>query len=260
MDVAGSRNPRASVAPASEAEDVDRAAYPHRMKDLCDATGLDRQAIHFYIQQGLLPPGRKTGRNMAFYADEHIARLQLIKKLQHERFLPLKAIKALLDGREEHFTPAQHRFLGEVKERLGDTLVPPAGNKATVDVEDLMARTGVDREDLERAKEIGIVATRVDADGRERVAEDDTWLFEHLGQMRRAGFTRELGFTADDVAFYENAVEKLFMEEMQLVSSRLSHLPPEHVARMIERGIPVIHGLILHYHAAKIRNFFGSMG
>jgi DNA-binding transcriptional MerR regulator len=259
MDTAASRG-RRSTRPPSAGDDVDRSVYRHRMKDLCEATGLDRQAIHFYIQQGLLPPGRKTGRNMAFYTEDHLARLQLIKKLQHERFLPLKAIKALLDGREERFTPAQHRFLGEVRERLGEELVPSVAPMATVDVEDLLARTSVDREDLERAKELGIVATRADEDGRERVAEDDAWLFELIGQMRTAGFSRELGFTADDIAFYEEAVDKLFGEEMRLISSRLSHLPPDDVARMIERGLPVIHALIVRYHAAKIRDFFGSMG
>lgn len=29
------------------------SAPPLKMRDLCDATGLNRQAIHFYIQQGL---------------------------------------------------------------------------------------------------------------------------------------------------------------------------------------------------------------
>ena len=33
----------------------------YRMRDLCSITGLSRQAIHFYIQQGLVPEGTKTG-------------------------------------------------------------------------------------------------------------------------------------------------------------------------------------------------------
>ena len=51
------------------ARDIDHEheAWCYRMKDLCEASGLPRQAIHFYIQQGLLPPGQKTGRNMAWY-------------------------------------------------------------------------------------------------------------------------------------------------------------------------------------------------
>ena len=69
----------------------------YRMRDLCALTGLSRQAIHFYIQQGLLPPGHKTGRNTAFYGPEHVERVNVIRRLQHELFLPLKAIRALLD-------------------------------------------------------------------------------------------------------------------------------------------------------------------
>ena len=76
---------------SAEAVELDPDRWCYRMKDLCESSGLPRQAIHFYIQQGLLPPGRKTGRNMAWYTDEHIERLRLIKKLQHEQFLPLKA-------------------------------------------------------------------------------------------------------------------------------------------------------------------------
>ena len=68
----------------------------YRMRDLCERTGLNRQAIHFYIQRGLLPPGEKTGPNMAWYEQGHLERLLLIKRLQHERFLPLNAIKAML--------------------------------------------------------------------------------------------------------------------------------------------------------------------
>ena len=106
----------------AEATEIDREQWCYRMKDLCETTGLPRQAIHFYIQQGLLPPGQKTGRNMAWYADEHLDRLRLIKKLQHEQFLPLKAIKALFDGEDGVFSPRQHAFLAGVKEHVAESL------------------------------------------------------------------------------------------------------------------------------------------
>lgn len=66
------------------------AESKYRMREL---SGLPRQAIHFYIQQGLLPEGEKTGRNMAYYSAQHVERLKIIRKLQQERFLPLKAIR-----------------------------------------------------------------------------------------------------------------------------------------------------------------------
>ena len=39
----------------ARAATLDEERWRYRMKDLCEATGLPRQAIHFYIQQGLLP-------------------------------------------------------------------------------------------------------------------------------------------------------------------------------------------------------------
>lgn len=146
--------------------------YRLRMKDLCEATGLPRQAIHFYIHEGLLPPGHKTGRNMAFYGDEHVARLKLIKNLQHERFLPLKAIKALLDGQESQFSGAQRRLLGEIKQRfttssLAHTRGAP---EPTVLAEDAAAHAGVPRADLLRAIELGILGAREDEAGRTLIA------------------------------------------------------------------------------------------
>ena len=81
-----------------------------RMKDLCKATGISRQVVHFYISQGLLPPGKKTGQNMAYYSEEHVRRIELIRQLQEERFLPLKAIKALFDEQEASFSPSQRGF------------------------------------------------------------------------------------------------------------------------------------------------------
>jgi DNA-binding transcriptional MerR regulator len=239
----------------------ERGEWPYKMKDLTEASGLPRQAIHFYIQQGLLPPGHKTGRNMAWYSEAHLQRLLLIKRLQHERFLPLKAIRAILDGREERFTPAQHRFLQGVKERLGEALdlSPPLGPAPLVDADELVTRTGVDREDDERAVELGLVGATRDPEGRLQIAEADAWMLELFGEIRRIGFTRGLGFAVDDLAFYADAMDKLFREEMRLLSDRLSHLPPDHVAKMIERSLPINHAFLTRYHAVRVRDFFGTM-
>ena len=99
-------------------ERVDRSRWPYRMKDLCARTGLGRQAIHFYIREGLVPPGHKTGRNMAFYGSEHLTRLELIQQLQHERFLPLKAIKAMLNEEEESTREGQGHIPGPLPSAL----------------------------------------------------------------------------------------------------------------------------------------------
>lgn len=228
------------------------------MKDLVEATGLERQAIHFYIQQGLLPAGRKTGRNMAWYTQAHVDRLLSIRKLQQEHFLPLKAIKAVLDGSDEDFSPEQRAFLRGVKRRLRGELTSE-DRGATVSADELVERYGVDREDLDDAAELGVVGMREDDQGNLVIAEADAWMVELFGQMRKLGFTRELGFSVEDLRFYEDAMNRLFREEIKLISGRMSKLPPDDAAAMIEKALPLIHSFLTRYHASRVRAFFGAL-
>lgn len=242
----------------SEAIDLEDARGSLRMKDLCEATGLPRQAIHFYIQQGLLPPGRKTGRNMAWYTDEHVERLRLIKKLQHERFLPLKAIKALFDGEDGVFSPGQHAFLAGVKERLAESLKTSEDRSPTLTPEEIAERSGVDPNDVVRAYELGLVGG-ARTDGSLRIAAGDVWIFDVFGEVRARGFTPELGFSVEDMALYQDAITNLLNEEVRLLSSRLSELPPEKVALMIEQVVPILDRYIMRLHSTKIREFFANV-
>ncbi len=242
----------------SEAFDLDEARWYLRMKDLCEDTGLPRQAIHFYIQQGLLPPGRKTGRNMAWYTDEHLERLHLIKKLQHERFLPLKAIKALFDGEDGVFSPRQHAFLAGVKERLAESLKTSEDRSPTLTPREIERETGVEAEDVERAFELGLVGG-ARSNGSLRIAAADVWVFEVFGKIRAMGFTPDLGFRVEDIALYQDAITNLLNEEVRLIASRLSELPPEKVALMIEEVVPILDRYIMRLHSTKIREFFANV-
>lgn len=229
-----------------------------RMKDLVEATGLERQAIHFYIQQGLLPAGRKTGRNMAWYTQAHVDRLLSIRKLQQEHFLPLKAIKAVLDGTDEDFSPEQRAFLRGVKRQLrGELSAEDRGSM--LGTKELTERYGVDQEDLEEAAELGVVGVSKDEHGNLMIAEADAWMVELFGQMRKLGFTRELGFSVADLRFYEDAMNRLFREEIKLISGRLSTLQPDEAAAMIEKALPLIHSFLTRYHASRVRAFFGAL-
>ncbi len=219
------------------------------MRDLCEQTGLSRQAIHFYIQQGLVPEGKKTGRNMAWYGPEHVERLQLIRRLQEERYLPLKAIRALLAGETSHLAPAQRTLLAEVASRLA-----PRGKPAMVDAADACARAGLDPAELARMIDLGFVTSR---DGK--IPSDSTWLLDLWAQFRALGFTAALGFDVSELSIYEEAVQRMFERETQLAIPRLEHLPPERVAEMIERSLPLIHAIVIQLHTQAVKNFFAVM-
>ena len=63
--------------------------------ELEDLTGLNRRTIHYYTQQGVIPPPEGKG-GAARYGEEHLLRLKLIKPLQ-ESHLRLAGIREALE-------------------------------------------------------------------------------------------------------------------------------------------------------------------
>src|SRR3954463_8354203 len=84
-----------------------------RMGELAEASGVPAPTIKHYLREGLLPEPVKTSRNMAYYPPEFVDRIRLIKQLQEERFMPLKAIKSVLED-----DPGRARALVELEDRI----------------------------------------------------------------------------------------------------------------------------------------------
>ncbi|MBK8266605.1 MAG: MerR family transcriptional regulator [Nannocystis sp.] len=247
----------AGVTAARSSEGIDRERYPYKMKDLCELTGLDRQAVHFYIQQGLVPEGQKTGRNMAYYGPEHVERIKLIRRLQHERFLPLKAIRAVIEGRDDSFSPEQRALLVDLRPRLHDALGGDEGGE-TIAAAEALAAHGVTLEELRAMANLGLL-TVLEEGGRARIARQDLWLIETWGALRAAGLSRGLGFEVEDLAIYEEAVAGLLRREIAVLTPRLAHLPPDAVAELLRRALPLVAGLLVRLHQAKARDFLAAL-
>ncbi|MCB9728798.1 MAG: MerR family transcriptional regulator [Deltaproteobacteria bacterium] len=231
-----------------------------RMSDLCRESGLDRQAIHFYIREGLLPPGEKAGRNMAFYKPSHLKRLRLIRKLQHERFLPLKAIKGVLDQTDEGFSDEQRAFLADLRGRMAGELAPRAqADGEVIPLGPLLERTGVSEADFEQMVALGFVAAMPTTDGAPGVPAAEAWRVESWGRLRAAGFTEALGFGVEDVAIYEGFVDRLIQAEAGLISARLGALDPAEAAPMIEAALPIIQELLVRLHTERSRAFLSEL-
>jgi DNA-binding transcriptional MerR regulator len=68
-----------------------------RIGELSRRSEVPIPTIKYYLREGLLPPGRTTGRNQADYADTHLARLMIIRTLLRFSGLGLADIGQLLD-------------------------------------------------------------------------------------------------------------------------------------------------------------------
>ncbi len=253
-----------AMEPPPDSDGAGRGAHVYKMKDLCDKAGVSRQLVHFYIQQGLLPEGKKTGKNMAYYGEQHLERLLLVRKLQHEHFLPLKAIRAVLEQRDEAFSPAQQKHMRDVRSALSEAVAGPTGPRPTMDALALAERLGLSSSDLDEMVEAGLLAVAEEQDlatGRRRkvIASDDAWLLEHYAELRDAGLTPERGFHARDLAMYDEAVHKLVTREARLLSTRISGLAATDAAVLLERALPIVGSLLSRLHAARAKNFFATL-
>ena len=67
----------------------------------------------------------RTSRNMAWYPPEFVERIRLIKRLQEERFMPLRAIRELLED-----DPRARARLVELEDRILERALNAAGGPA----------------------------------------------------------------------------------------------------------------------------------
>ncbi|MGH3100069.1 MAG: MerR family transcriptional regulator, partial [Thermoleophilia bacterium] len=94
-----------------------------KMKELAEASGVSAGTIKHYLREGLLGEGSdivKTSRNMAWYPPEYVERIRLIKRLQEQRFLPLRLIKELLADRPPRTPRAAVGLPANVLDRLAE--------------------------------------------------------------------------------------------------------------------------------------------
>jgi DNA-binding transcriptional MerR regulator len=226
------------------------AAPGMRMKDLTRETGLPRETIHFYLTQGLLPPGNKTGRNTAEYGPEHLARLHRIRDLQAKHFLPLRAIKALLEDElaSENLTPEQEALLTRVRATL-----PEIGRNAgeTVPLAEAAGQI-VSAGEIDELREGGIIEV-IGRGASARVSSDDAEILRAWAAAREAGIGPDHGFHAIDLGLFDNAVRRLVKAEVKRFSQAYADRPTHEVTEVLQKALPLVERLLTVMHQKHVR-------
>ena len=209
-----------------------------KMRDLVRASGVSAGTIKHYLREGLLPDPVKTSRNMAYYPPEFVDRIKLIKRLQEERFMPLKAIRAVLEddpGRAEALVELEDRILESALQR----------ERSRISAPEVRRRYGITREALERLGEIGILSPN--ARGYSQV---DVRIVEAISRFRAGGYDERIGFTVYDTLRYKRALAELVREEVEVVLERLAgELEPDRVVELMEAGAEPLRDFIAALHS-----------
>lgn len=223
---------------------------PYRIKDLSEMTGVSREAIRFYINEGLLPPPQKSAHNMGWYSDRHIELLRLIQKLQTERFLPLKAIKSLLDGKSHpDFTAAQTQTFDEMRRKIvaEHRDLPVSG-----DPDKLAADMGLSRRERRELRDLGLAASGAATMSDVEIARQ--WIV-----IRDAGLSLKLGFSPANLGFMQDVVDIAFRSEISIFAERVQQLDKETAAKVIDVVIPALNRLFSLMHERRVAEFIREL-
>lgn len=208
----GASNP---VTPGREAEEVGGNGLL-KISEIAERAEVPVATVRHYLREGLLPEPVKTSKNMAYYPPEFADRIRMIKRLQEERFMPLKVIKQILT--------AERTSREEVLERF-----------------DVPARA------LERLEEVGVLSPN-----QRGYSQDDVRVVEVIAKFRAEGWNETTGFGARDVARLMESLAPVVADELELMGERFSALDPERAAELLDRGINPFPELIGVLHAKAL--------
>ena len=108
----------------------------HTIDELAHLSGMPSRTIRFYNTEGMLPPPTMRGR-VAYYDEEHLLVLRIIKELKEQQNLPLDIIKHMLEIRAEYGEMQMNLVL---KQRLQRSLT--GGQEVHLTKAALMQQTG----------------------------------------------------------------------------------------------------------------------
>ena len=125
-----------------------------KMSELAERSGVSAGTIKHYLREGLLGSGDevvRTSRNMAWYPPEYVERIRLIKRLQEERFMPLKVIAQVMAD-----DPERAAALIELEDRILERAISAQETDRLTRAE-VGARYDVPDPVLDRLAEIGVL-------------------------------------------------------------------------------------------------------
>ncbi|MCG8505402.1 MAG: MerR family transcriptional regulator [Sphingomonadales bacterium] len=226
---------------------TDTPAKTLKMRELEARTGVGREAIRFYIREGLLPEPERPKRNVANYSEDHVIRVKAIKRLQEERFLPLSVIKAILNADEAAPAASAEAFphldtLLSTRLAAPEDALPPERWPALAD---LAAEVGESEAHVHDMVRVGFVEIVRDDAGAERLSPRDAAIMRLWCGLKKEGFTEELGFTPDASRFYVEFVDWLASQEIRLFYEHMADKVAEPEAvRAAERGIEIVNQVL----------------
>jgi DNA-binding transcriptional MerR regulator len=214
-----------------------------KMSELAERSGVSAGTIRYYLREGLLGDGQdivRTSRNMAYYPPQYVQRIELIKRLQEKRFMPLRLIKGALEE-----DPGRVHALIELEDRILERALAGAEDSRRVSAKIVRERYDIPRNVLDRLAEIGVLTPN-----RNGYEQDDVKIIEAIASFRAGGYEEALGFTVYDTLRYREALEPLVQEEVRALLERLAgEVDVERAMEIVAAGVEPLRELLGAMHS-----------
>jgi DNA-binding transcriptional MerR regulator len=219
-----------------------------KMSELAERSGVSAGTIRHYLREGLLGGGEdivRTSRNMAYYPPEYVQRIALIKRLQEERFMPLRVIKGALEE-----DPERVRALIELEDRILERALAGAEERERVSAQEVRERYQIPRNVLQRLAELDVLTPTDQGSASNGYDQDDVKIIEAIASFRAGGYDEALGFTVYDTLRYRKALEPLVQEEVRALLDRLAgEVEVERAMEIVAAGVEPLRELIGAMHS-----------
>jgi hypothetical protein len=176
---------------------------------------------------------------MAYYPPQFVERIELIRRLQEERFMPLRVIKEVLQE-----DPGRVKALIELEDRILERALAHADERR-VSAKHVREHYDIPRNVLDRLAEIGVLTPT-----RSGYGQDDVKIIEAVASFRAGGYEEDLGFTVYDTLRYREALEPLVRDEVRALLDRLAgEVEVDRAVRIIAAGAEPLRELIGAMHS-----------
>jgi DNA-binding transcriptional MerR regulator len=204
-----------------------------KMSELAERSGVSAGTIKHYLREGLLDDAGevvRTSRNMAWYPPAFVERVRLIKRLQEERFMPLKVIRTTI-----------------AQEAIREALA--AGETERLSAAEVRRRYEVPKNVLDRLAELEVLTPT-----SRGYDADDVQIIEAISRFRAGGYDERLGFTVFDTLRYRDALGPLVQEEVRTLLDRLAgEVDVDRAVEIIASGAAPLRELIGAMHSKLLR-------
>jgi len=223
-----------------------------KMKDLTAQTGVSREAIHFYLREGLLPEPARPKPNVAHYTHEHVVRINTIKQLQQQRSLSLDTIKTMLQEFDYDALSASDdlaMFELSVHSHVNGSL--PARDQ---DLHVVAAKAGLCVQSIQQLHDLGVISITQSAEGA-RVDFRDADIVEQWGQLLNRGYQGKSGYDAQYLKRFSDAINTLAEFEVEIFLNAFTGTLSEDTATMAAEGINLSNEILTRLHTQALMRF-----